>query len=85
VIKVGGALSGFIVGFMLDAFGYIPNLVPQPEASLMGIRLLIGPLTAVFFIAANIVLWFYPIDRKAYGQIMAKIKKMESGRAGSPA
>ena len=85
VIKVGGALSGFIVGFMLDAFGYIPNLVPQPEASLMGIRLLIGPLTAVFFIAANIVLWFYPINRKAYDQIMAKIKKMESGRAGSPA
>jgi Na+/melibiose symporter-like transporter len=51
----------------------------------MGIRLLIGPLTAVFFIAANVVLWFYPIDRKAYDQIMAKIKKMESGRAGSPA
>ena len=78
VIKVGGALSGFIVGFMLDAFGYIPNLVPQPEASLLGIRLLVGPLTAVFFIAANVVLWFYPINRKAYDEIMAKIRTMES-------
>jgi GPH family glycoside/pentoside/hexuronide:cation symporter len=84
VIKVGGALSGFIVGFMLDAFGYIPNLIPQPELPLLGIRLLIGPLTAVFFIAANIVLWFYPINRKAYDEIMATIKKMEStkGSAG---
>ncbi|MBN2224785.1 MAG: MFS transporter [Deltaproteobacteria bacterium] len=78
VIKVGGALSGFIVGFMLDAFGYIPNLVHQPALSLTGMRLLVGPLTAVFFIAANIVLWFYPINRKAYDEIMAKIRKMES-------
>jgi glycoside/pentoside/hexuronide:cation symporter, GPH family len=84
VIKVGGALSGFILGFVLDAFGYIPNAV-QPELSQLGIRLLIGPFTVVFFIAANIVLWFYPIDKKAYDKIMAKIKKMESGGAGSPA
>jgi GPH family glycoside/pentoside/hexuronide:cation symporter len=78
VIKVGGALSGFIVGIVLDSFGYIPNLA-QTELSQLGIRLLIGPLTAVFFIAANVVLWFYPINRKAYDEIMAKIKVMESG------
>jgi len=78
VIKVGGALSGFIVGVMLDAFGYLPNIVPQPELSQVGIRLLVGPLTAVFFIAANIVLWFYPIDRKEYDRIMARITEMES-------
>lgn len=82
VIKVGGALSGFIVGIMLDAFGYIPNLVHQPALSQLGIRLLVGPLTVVFFIAANIVLWFYPIDKKAYDQIMDRVRKMESG--GSP-
>ncbi len=81
VIKVGGALSGFIVGVVLDSFGYIPNLA-QTDLSQLGIRLLVGPLTAVFFIAANIVLWFYPIDRKAYDQIMAKIRVMEAG--GTP-
>jgi glycoside/pentoside/hexuronide:cation symporter, GPH family len=85
VIKVGSALSGFILGFMLDAFGYVPNLIPQPELSQLGIRLLIGPFTVVFFIAANVVLWFYPIDRKMYDQIMAKIRKMEAGGTGSPA
>jgi len=63
---------------VLDSFGYIPNLA-QTELSQLGIRLLIGPLTAVFFIAANVVLWFYPINRKAYDEIMAKIKVMESG------
>lgn len=85
VIKVGGALSGFIIGLVLDGFGYIPNLIPQPEISQLGIRLLVGPFTAVFFIAANAVLWFYPIDRKMYDQIMARIKKMEAGGAGSRA
>jgi GPH family glycoside/pentoside/hexuronide:cation symporter len=77
VIKVGGALSGFIVGVVLDSFGYIPNLA-QTDLSQLGIRLLVGPLTAVFFIAANIVLWFYPIDKKAYDEIMAKVRVMES-------
>jgi GPH family glycoside/pentoside/hexuronide:cation symporter len=79
VIKVGGALSGFIVGLVLDSFGYVPNL-PQTELSLLGIRLLVGPLTAVFFIAANIVLWFYPINRKEYDRIMARISEMESAK-----
>lgn len=82
VIKVGSALSGFIVGAMLDAFGYVPNLLPQPDVSVLGIRILIGPATAVFFIAANIVLWFYPIDRKRYDEIMQRIGEMEAGKAG---
>jgi GPH family glycoside/pentoside/hexuronide:cation symporter len=81
VIKVGGALSGFIVGAMLDAFGYVPNIA-QSDSALLGIRLLVGPVTAICFVAANAVLWFYPIDRKRYDEIMARIKEMESGRVG---
>ncbi len=79
VVKVGTALSGLIVGTMLDLFGYVPNLIAhQPALSQLGIKILVGPVTALFFIAANIVLWFYPIDRKRYEKITAKIKAMES-------
>jgi Na+/melibiose symporter-like transporter len=46
----------------------------------LGIRLLIGPLTAIFFIGANAVLAFYPLTRERYEEIRRRIAHMESGR-----
>ncbi|PKL39933.1 MAG: MFS transporter [Spirochaetae bacterium HGW-Spirochaetae-1] len=78
-IKLGQALAGLLVGIILDAFGYLPD-VPQTASAMLGIRLLIGPFTAVFFIVANTILWFYPIDRDAYEKIRDDIRKMEEGQ-----
>ena len=78
VARIGSALAGLIVGGMLALFGYVPNLIPHPALSQLGIKLLVGPVAALFFISANIALWFYPIDRKRYGEIRAKISVMES-------
>jgi len=74
IIKVAQALSALILGVVLDGFGYIPD-VAQTDTSLLGIRLLIGPLPAVFFIVANVILSFYPIDKKRYDEIQNKSEK----------
>ncbi len=81
IIKIGQALAGLFIGIVLDLFGYMPD-VAQTETTLFGIRLLVGPLTAMFFILGNVFLWIYPIDRKMYDGIKAKIDSIEN--QGSP-
>lgn len=79
VIALGGAFAGFVVGQGLDLFGYIPDIT-QSAASILGIRLLIGPVPAVLFLIGNIVLFFYPISQKYYDEIQARIKASEAAR-----
>jgi GPH family glycoside/pentoside/hexuronide:cation symporter len=74
VIALGGAFAGFLVGQVLDLFGYIPDVV-QSARSILGIRLLIGPLPAALILLGNLALAFYPIDRKRYEQILARIRE----------
>jgi glycoside/pentoside/hexuronide:cation symporter, GPH family len=76
VIALGGAFAGFLVGQVLDIFGYIPDVI-QSARSILGIRLLIGPLPAVMILLGNLALAFYPIDRKRYEQIRAQINQRE--------
>jgi GPH family glycoside/pentoside/hexuronide:cation symporter len=78
VIALGGAFAGFLVGQVLDIFGYIPDVI-QTARSIQGIRLLIGPLPAVMILLGNLALAFYPIDRKRYEQIRAQIQAREIG------
>ncbi len=70
--KVGQALAIALSGWTLSAFGYVPDL-PQTELALLGIRLLCGPIPAVFFFAGIIILSFYPITRDRYEEILKKI------------
>lgn len=77
-IKLGQAVAGFLVGVVLDLYGYDGQAAVQTASAQFGIRLLVGPLTAVFFVAANVVLAFYPIDEKAYAGIRARIKEREN-------
>ena len=79
MIKIGQALAGLFVGAVLGFFGYMPD-IPQSASSLLGIRLLMGPITSVFFILGIIFLYLYPIDRKRYEEIQETIKKMEARR-----
>lgn len=75
-IKIGQAAAGLMVGVILDLFGYIPN-VEQSASAMLGIRVLVGPVTAMFFIMANIVLAFYPIDAARYEEIRLVITEKE--------
>jgi GPH family glycoside/pentoside/hexuronide:cation symporter len=77
VIALGGALAGFLVGQSLDLFGYIPNIAQSPT-SILGIRLLIGPLPALLILISNLALIFYPLDKKRYEEVQATIRAREA-------
>ena len=85
MIKLGQAFALLFSGLILSAFDYHKPLNPndiivQSQSAILGIRLLIGPFTVIFFILANVVLFFYPITKKKYEEIRAKIKEMDEGK-----
>jgi GPH family glycoside/pentoside/hexuronide:cation symporter len=75
---VGGAVAGFLVGQTLGFFGYVPDAV-QSASSILGIRILIGPVAAVLILAGNLALAFYPLDRKRYEELQAGIREKITG------
>jgi len=76
--KVGVAFANLLNGAILAWFGYVAN-VTQTEHTKLGIQLLVGPLSGVFFLAGVIVMSFYPISRKYYDTvIMPKVKEWDS-------
>jgi GPH family glycoside/pentoside/hexuronide:cation symporter len=80
-LKVGQAFATALIGWILTAFGYVPDAA-QTATSQLGIRLLVGPVAAVFFIAGVVILSFYPITRKYYEtQIMPKVAAWEKKKA----
>lgn len=76
-LKIGQAVSLLIIGGVLTLVHYVPD-VAQPDESLLGIRLLIGPIPAVILLAAAVLLYFYPITEERYREICAKIKEMDA-------
>jgi GPH family glycoside/pentoside/hexuronide:cation symporter len=76
IVALGGAFAGFLVGQSLNLFGYVPNTV-QSAASILGIRLLVGPLPAVLILLGNLALAFYPLNQKRYEELQAAIKERD--------
>ena len=81
--KIGSALGLGLTGWVLAAFNYIePALVEttpvQPDSAILGIRLLVGPVPAIFFIGGITMLSFYPITREVYQEIMRKAAAREA-------
>jgi GPH family glycoside/pentoside/hexuronide:cation symporter len=77
--KLGQGLAIAVSGLVLNATGYAAGAVQTPLARL-GIRLLIGPVTALFFTAAAFLLVFYPLNEQRYRELREKIGEMEKER-----
>lgn len=76
-IKLGQAAALGIMGAVLSLSGYLPDVAQSPEA-LLGIRVLMGPITAVLFLLSIFFLYLYPINEKRYNEILEEIGKMET-------
>jgi Na+/melibiose symporter-like transporter len=61
-LKAGLALGGALAGWLLAAYGYVPN-VPQSEHALMGIRLCSTIYPAIPFVIGLVCLVIYPIGK----------------------
>ena len=78
--KLGQALSALIIGALLSLTKYDGTMVLQnPEAQFV-IRLLFGPIGALFYVAAAIVLVFYPITAEKHAEIRRQIAEREAAK-----
>jgi GPH family glycoside/pentoside/hexuronide:cation symporter len=62
-LKTGTVIAGFLGGWMLGLFGFIPNQV-QSEKTLRGIFLMFSIIPAFFAIGKAIALILYPLNRR---------------------
>jgi GPH family glycoside/pentoside/hexuronide:cation symporter len=84
-MQLGQAFALALTGWILAAFGYVANAA-QTDLSKLGIKLLVGPLSAVFVIAGVAVLSFYPISRRYYDEvIIPKAARRDQGAVPAPA
>jgi sugar (glycoside-pentoside-hexuronide) transporter len=61
-LKAGLGIGGAIGGYLLDAYGYVPNAVQSAHA-LLGIRLAASIYPAIAFLLCAVCLTFYRIDK----------------------
>jgi len=74
VDKIMRTLGVFLVGMGLDLFGYVPNTA-QSAGSLLGIRLLFGPIPAVLLIFVFPLLLRYPVTRQSHAELRQTLAK----------
>jgi glycoside/pentoside/hexuronide:cation symporter, GPH family len=61
-LKAGLGIGGAIGGYLLEAYGYVPNAV-QSDHALLGIRLTASIFPAIAFLLCAVCLTFYRIDK----------------------
>jgi Na+/melibiose symporter-like transporter len=72
------------MGVVLEAMGYVPNVMPQSASSQLAITLFLGPISAGLYVIAAVILYFYPITEKRYREIQAGIAEMEAKKGAVP-
>lgn len=75
--KAASSLAVPLVLLVLQIAGYAPNLSVQTASTILGIRLVTGPIPAVMLGAGILCAAFYPLDRLLFSRI---IKELEERR-----
>ena len=70
--KLGGALAGGAMGWILGSMGYVANQA-QSDSSTTGIILLMTLLPGVFALIAALVIWRYPLDKTQVEQLQLEL------------
>ncbi len=70
--KLGGALAGAIMGWLLASLGYVANQV-QSNASEHGIVLLMTMIPGIFALLAVLIVKLYPLHDQKLNQIQADL------------
>ena len=75
--KIGVALAAALSGVFLGFAKFVPNIVDQTPGALFTIRLLIGPVPALIFLAGILLIQPYPLDEQRYDAILAEESQEE--------
>jgi len=85
-LKAGLGFGGAIGGWLLAAYGYVPN-VAQTARALQGIKLTTSVFPAITFALGVLCLFFYRIDKRLEIQItddLAERRRMYAPAAEAP-
>ena len=78
VMKLAAALAAGVVGVSFQLLGYVPN-VEQAPGTILGIRLLYGPIPAAFLLVALAVFWRFPLTRDRHREVQAVLARRRAG------
>jgi GPH family glycoside/pentoside/hexuronide:cation symporter len=70
VMKWAQAIAAGVVGIALQLLGYMPNQ-PQGPATVLGIKLLYGPVPAALLLAAYVVFRRFPLTRERHQEVQS--------------
>ena len=73
--KVANSVAVPLSLLLLEFTGYIPNAVEQPKSALLGLKIVIGPISAVLLAAGIIFAIFYPLSREKYAHVVSELEK----------
>lgn len=71
-LKAGLGIGGAICGAIVDAFGFVPNVL-QSDSAIVGIRLTSSVIPAATFVIGVIALLFYPITKRSNEKIQSEL------------
>ena len=77
--KIGQAVAWLLTGLVLALGSYVANAV-QAGSAILAIRVMIGPLPALFLVGGVVLVQFYPLDEKTYASIISKAGKPGGSR-----
>jgi len=80
--KLGGALAGALIGWMLASLGYVANQA-QSGASEHGIVLLMTLIPAVFAAIAVPIIWFYPLNDHKLKHLQEELASRKGGSSST--
>jgi GPH family glycoside/pentoside/hexuronide:cation symporter len=75
--KVANSVAVPLSLLLLEFSGYIPNAVEQPKSALLGLKIVIGPVSAILLGAGIIFAIFYPLSREKYAHVVTELKKRQ--------
>jgi GPH family glycoside/pentoside/hexuronide:cation symporter len=76
-LKFGWAIGGALGGWLLAAFGYIPNQEQTVEA-IYGIRYMLGWIPAAVGFGAGALMFFHPLTEKRMQEITRELARIRS-------
>ncbi len=73
--KVANSIAIPLALAVLDFSGYIPNAVEQPESTLTGIRLVVGPIPALLLVGGIVFAILYPLSRQEHHDVVHELEE----------
>ena len=80
VQKMGSAFALLILGQALLWIGYVPK-VEQSASTLLGLRIMFGPILAALILASIIAAYFFPMTRERHKALLEAIEAKRAGEA----